>query len=67
MVYVQRRPGIPLSDAEIRSRLAEGIQDRLLARGFEITPLVDVVVLHPPRRERPEARSDLTSPAAAPP
>ncbi|MBF2050178.1 MAG: TIGR00341 family protein [Elainella sp. C42_A2020_010] len=48
-IYVQRRAGVNLSDADIRNRLTQDIQTRLLEQGFEVTPLMDVTVLSPPK------------------
>uniref|UniRef100_A0A0C1R8M5 TIGR00341 family protein n=1 Tax=Tolypothrix bouteillei VB521301 TaxID=1479485 RepID=A0A0C1R8M5_9CYAN len=48
VVYVQRRPGVTASSVEIRSRLTQAIQTRLLQQNFNITPLVDVSVLESP-------------------
>lgn len=47
-VYVQRRRGVNLSDAQIRSRITNAIQRQLLAEGFNVTPLVSVTVLEAP-------------------
>jgi uncharacterized hydrophobic protein (TIGR00271 family) len=50
VVYVQRAEGATLPSEEIRSRLTQAIQTRLLEHGFNVTPLVDVSVLEPPDR-----------------
>ncbi len=47
-VYVQRAAGISASDEEVRKRLARAIQDRLLRKGFNVTPLPAVTVVDPP-------------------
>lgn len=49
IVYVQRQPGVSQSDQQIRQRLSEAIQNRLLQQGFNVTPLIDVSVLEPPK------------------
>jgi len=48
VVYVQRSPDNPASAEEIRSQLTQVIQDRL-SEEYNVTPLVDVNVLEPPR------------------
>jgi len=48
VVYVQRRQGVDLADAELAGRLTDEIQRGLLSRGFDVTPLVSVTVLAPP-------------------
>ncbi|WP_066425586.1 TIGR00341 family protein [Anabaena sp. 4-3] len=45
VVYVQRQQGVTASAGEIRSRLTQAIQTRLNREGFNVTPLVDVIVL----------------------
>lgn len=52
-VYVQRSAGNSASDQEIRDRLTEAIQTRLLRQGSKVTPLVDVSVLAPPSSQNP--------------
>ncbi|MCA9972116.1 MAG: DUF389 domain-containing protein [Anaerolineales bacterium] len=47
-LYVQRRPGVTLPDAEIEARLVDQIQQRLLNQGFDVTPLVSITVLEAP-------------------
>jgi uncharacterized hydrophobic protein (TIGR00341 family) len=47
-VYVQRQADSSLTDQQIRDRLIQAIQTRLLAQGFNVTPLVSVTVLNPP-------------------
>lgn len=47
-VYVQRQPNSDLSDQQIRDRLTQTIQTRLLEQGFNVVPLVSVTVLNPP-------------------
>ncbi|MGB3203332.1 MAG: DUF389 domain-containing protein [Nodosilinea sp.] len=46
-VYVQRQPEAG-SDQAIQAELTQAIQDRLLAQGFDVTPLVNINVLAPP-------------------
>ncbi|MCZ7570827.1 MAG: DUF389 domain-containing protein [Ardenticatenaceae bacterium] len=48
VVYVQRRPDTAMPAEEIRHRITTAIQQRLLEQGFNVTPLVDVIVLEPP-------------------
>ncbi|MGG6263961.1 TIGR00341 family protein [Leptolyngbya sp. AN03gr2] len=47
-VYVQRQADSALSDQQIRDRLTQTIQSRILNQGFNVTPLVSVTVLNPP-------------------
>ena len=49
VVYVQRREGVALSKEEVGEHLRERIGGRLLQEGFDVTPLVNVVVLEPAR------------------
>lgn len=48
VVYVQPQNGVTASSEEIQQRLTQEIQSRLLAEGFNVTPLVDVNVLKQP-------------------
>lgn len=48
VVYVQRQPGVTASREEISDTLTRAIQARLLAQGFNVTPLIDVNVLEAP-------------------
>lgn len=48
LIYVQRQAGVTESASEISDRLTQTIQQRLLNRGFNVTPLVDVNVLEIP-------------------
>lgn len=48
VVYVQRREGVDLTDAQLAGRLVDDIQRELLRRGFDVIPLVNVTVLAPP-------------------
>ncbi|MDV2994535.1 MAG: hypothetical protein N4J56_004189 [Chroococcidiopsis sp. SAG 2025] len=50
VVYVQRRKGVTASTEEIRNTLTRQIQMRLLDRGFNVTPLIDVNVLEAPNK-----------------
>ncbi len=52
VVYVQPSSATSLSPAEIRTQLTTSIQNRLLAQGFNVTPLIDVSVLEPPSGQR---------------
>ncbi len=47
-VYVQRQSGSTTSAQQIRDRLTQAIQPRLLKQGFNVTPLVSVTVLNVP-------------------
>lgn len=47
-VYVQRGAGVSGSAEEVRQQLARAIQDRLLQKGFRVTPLPAVSVVDPP-------------------
>jgi uncharacterized hydrophobic protein (TIGR00341 family) len=47
VVYVQRKPGVKMSDAEISDRITRAVQNRLQEEGFNVTPLVSVNVLKP--------------------
>ncbi|WP_231948425.1 DUF389 domain-containing protein [Phormidesmis priestleyi] len=47
-VYVQRQAGSSVPSQQIRDRLTQAIQTRLLNQGFNVTPLVDVTVLDTP-------------------
>ncbi|OKH38654.1 TIGR00341 family protein [[Phormidium ambiguum] IAM M-71] len=47
VVYVQRKPGVKLSDAVIRQRITRAVQNRLEEEGFNLTSLVSVNVLEP--------------------
>lgn len=51
VVYVQRRADAGAGAAEVRQRLGEAIRRRLLRRGFQVAPLVDVTVFEPPGAE----------------
>ncbi len=48
VVYVQPREDAIASSEEIRSRLTQAIQTRLLQQNLNITPLIDVSVLELP-------------------
>lgn len=48
VVYVERRAGVAETEADISASLTRAIQARLLERGFNVTPLVDVRVLGAP-------------------
>ena len=48
VVYVQPRSGITASKAQIRDRLTERIQKNILEQDFNVTPLIDVIVLEKP-------------------
>ncbi|HMQ51859.1 MAG TPA: DUF389 domain-containing protein [Anaerolineae bacterium] len=48
VVYVQRNADVAMPAADIRAHLTEAIQSRLLEAEFEVTPLVEVIVLEAP-------------------
>lgn len=48
VVYVQPIQGVRASSKQISDRLSEQIQENILQSGFNVTPLVNVVVLKPP-------------------
>uniref|UniRef100_A0ACD5GXF8 DUF389 domain-containing protein n=1 Tax=Desertifilum tharense IPPAS B-1220 TaxID=1781255 RepID=A0ACD5GXF8_9CYAN len=48
VIYVQPQNGVTATSTEIQQRLTEEIQSRILAEGFNVTPLVDVNVLEEP-------------------
>jgi uncharacterized hydrophobic protein (TIGR00271 family) len=48
IIYVQRNPGVNETAEEIRQELTRMVQNRLLSEGYNVTPLIDVVVLDPP-------------------
>jgi uncharacterized hydrophobic protein (TIGR00271 family) len=50
VIYVQRRANVTQSAQAIRDRLSRQIQRRLEQQGYNITPLVNVIVLDPPRQ-----------------
>lgn len=50
-VYVQRQPESTLSSQQIRDRLTQTIQTRLLTQRFNVTPLVSVTVLEAPKTQ----------------
>ena len=45
VIYVQSQPGSKLSSEQISDRLSEQIQTNILQQGFNVTPLVNVIVL----------------------
>lgn len=45
IIYVQSRSGSKLSSEQISDRLTEQIQTNILQQGFDVTPLVNVIVL----------------------
>ena len=45
VIYVQSQPGINIPSEQISDRLTEQIQTNILQQGFDVTPLVNVVVL----------------------
>jgi uncharacterized hydrophobic protein (TIGR00271 family) len=49
VVYVQRADTVRMASTAISRELTTRIQDRLLAQGFNVTPLINVTVLDPPR------------------
>lgn len=50
VVYVQRADTVRMDPAAVSDTLRRRIQDRILDRGFNVTPLVTVTVLDPPGR-----------------
>lgn len=48
ILYVQRSPEVKESAEEIRDRLTQLVQTRLLNQNFDLTPLISVIVLEPP-------------------
>lgn len=50
VLYVQRSPDASESDAAIRDRLTRDIQTRLIAQKINVTPLVSINILEPPRQ-----------------
>ncbi|MFN3651493.1 MAG: TIGR00341 family protein [Armatimonadota bacterium] len=48
VVYVQRSSKVEVSEDQLRDELTRRIQQRILAEGFNVTPLVSVTVLEPP-------------------
>ena len=44
VVYVQKADGVKLSDGEVKDELTRRITERINARDFNVTPLVDVTV-----------------------
>lgn len=48
IIYVQRLPEADRNPQVIRDRLTQDIQSYLLNQGFNVTPLVNVIVLEPP-------------------
>jgi uncharacterized membrane protein len=48
IVYVQREPDSSLSAEAMRQELTQKIQSTLLSQGFDVKPLVDVIVLEAP-------------------
>ena len=48
LIYVQPKPGGNLSDEQISDRLRREIQTNIIQQGFNVVPLVNVVVLKKP-------------------
>lgn len=48
LIYVQRPDNITASDQEISDRLTSQVQNHLMRKDFDATPLVNVSVLEPP-------------------
>lgn len=48
VVYVQRQPDVVRSTDQIRAELTQAIQTHLLQQGFNVIPLVDVILLEAP-------------------
>ncbi|HSM56603.1 MAG TPA: DUF389 domain-containing protein [Candidatus Sulfomarinibacteraceae bacterium] len=53
VIYVQRSEDTALSDEEISASLVEAIQQRLLAEGFDVAPVLDITVFEPPPTPEP--------------
>jgi uncharacterized hydrophobic protein (TIGR00341 family) len=51
VTYVQPTEGTDRSPEQIRTELTSTIQTHLLHQGYNVTPLVDIIVLAPPTRE----------------
>jgi uncharacterized hydrophobic protein (TIGR00271 family) len=49
VTYVQPTEGTDRSPEQIRAELTSAIQTHLLQQGYNVTPLVDIIVLAPPR------------------
>jgi uncharacterized hydrophobic protein (TIGR00271 family) len=54
VIYVQRGEGIEVDAETIRQELTGAMQREILAQGFSVTPLIDVVVLEPPAGDPPD-------------
>ena len=48
LIYVQRPENTSLTDEQISDRLTKKVQQRLIAKDFKATPLVNMSVLQPP-------------------
>ena len=48
-IYVQPNPGYSLAERSTGDRLTQKIQTELLAEGFNVTPLVNITLLEPPK------------------
>lgn len=49
VIYVQVKPGLEgESRGDLRNDLIQSIQEGLLSKGFQVTPLVDVILIDPP-------------------
>jgi uncharacterized membrane protein len=51
-VYVEKSANVSESSAEVRQRLTRLLEERLLAEGFDATPLMDVTVLEKPESQQ---------------
>jgi uncharacterized membrane protein len=52
VVYVQRNSDVSVTAQEIRTAIARAIQTTLLEQEFNVTPLVDIIVLEAPTSRR---------------
>ena len=50
VIYVHRKAGITLTQEVIQRELTTAVQQALLARGYNVLPLVDIVVLEGPEQ-----------------
>jgi uncharacterized hydrophobic protein (TIGR00271 family) len=48
IVYVQRAPGVTLSDEQLKQQLSATIRDRINEQDWNLTPMVTVTILAPP-------------------
>lgn len=48
VIYVQRRPGVTQPTEALRQAVTRAVESHLLNQGYNITPLIDVIVLEKP-------------------